>query len=127
LDEIYETVRPLGRTCKYAPKIKSNLNSKFLSASIKPVPIDTHDSIYYNHLSYALAVGIIFKKTNWALAINIKALTFRLKSKRNFSLSIHRLKPVAIKTFALKDFVEFSPSLMETVIFQSLFGFSQIF
>jgi hypothetical protein len=101
VDEIYETVRPLGRTCKYVTKIKSNLNSKFLSASIKPVAIDKHDSIYYNHLSYALAGGIIFKKTNYALAINIKALTFRLKSKRNFYFSIHRLKPVAIEAFDL--------------------------
>ncbi|OYU65780.1 MAG: hypothetical protein CFE22_12365 [Cytophagaceae bacterium BCCC1] len=73
--------------------------------------IHTHDAIDYNHLSYALAVGIIFKKANWALALNIKASTFRLKSKRNFYFSIHRLMPVAIETFALKHFVEFPPSL----------------
>jgi hypothetical protein len=75
------------------------------------VPIDTHDSIYYNHLSYALAGGIIFKKTNYALAINIKALTFRLKSKRNFNFSIHRLKPVAIENIVSKLDNELPPAL----------------
>jgi hypothetical protein len=75
------------------------------------VPIDTHDSIYCNHFSYALAGGIIFKKTNCALAINIKALTFRLKSKRNFYFSIHRLKPVAIEDIVSKLDNELPPAL----------------
>ena len=75
------------------------------------MPIETHDSIYYNHLSYALAVGIIFKNTNWALVKNIKASTFRLKSKRNLSLSIHRLKSVAIENIVSKLEIELPPAL----------------
>jgi hypothetical protein len=48
---------------------------------------------------------------------NIKDSTFRLKSKRNFSLIIHRLKPVAIETFASKLDNELPPALARSCNF----------
>jgi hypothetical protein len=50
--------------------------------------IDTLKPIHYNHLPPALAGGSVNRKANWALALNLKALTFRLIQK-GISISVY--------------------------------------
>ncbi len=64
-----------------------------------------------NQLPPALAGGLIIKHTNWALAKNKKASTFRLKSKKESNFIIHRLKPVAIENIVSKLDNQLPPAL----------------
>jgi hypothetical protein len=64
-----------------------------------------------NQLPPALAGGLEIKKKNFGFSQNLQTSTFRLKSKRNLSLIIHRLKPVAIENIVSKLDNQLPPAL----------------